>query len=74
MSHMSEDSDSDRTAEWFDDRSRADPCPGTSHVKAIPDADTETVTFAWRRPEDGDTTTAWITAHADIVVSGSDMQ
>jgi hypothetical protein len=71
---MNDGSDSDRTAEWFDDRSRTDPSLGTSRVEAIPDADSETVTFAWRRPEDGETTTAWITADADIVVSGSDMQ
>jgi hypothetical protein len=71
---MSDGSDSDRTAEWFDDRSRTGHRPELSRVEAIPDADTETVTFAWRRPEDGETTTAWITADADIVVSGSDMQ
>jgi len=71
---MSDGSDSDSTAEWFDDRSRTDLRPELSRVEAIPDADTETVTFAWRRPEDGETTTAWITADADIVVSGSDMQ
>jgi hypothetical protein len=55
---MSDDSDSEPTAEWFDDRSRTDHFAWVSHVEAIPDADTETVTFAWRRPEDGDTTTA----------------
>jgi hypothetical protein len=71
---MSDGSDSDRTAEWFDDRSRTDARPKLSRVEAIPDADTETVTFAWRRPEDGETTTAWVTANADIVLSGSDMQ
>jgi hypothetical protein len=71
---MNDGSDSDRAAEWFDDHSRTDPCPGTSRVEAIPDADTGTVTFAWRRPEDGETTTAWLTANADIVVNGSDMQ
>jgi len=72
---MNDGSDSDRTAEWFDDRSRTDPCLGMSRVEAIPDPDSETVTFAWRRPEDGETTTtAWITADADIVVSGSDLQ
>jgi hypothetical protein len=71
---MSDGSDSDRTAEWFEDRSRTDLRPELPRVEAIPDADTETVTFAWRRPGDGETTTAWITADADIVVSGSDMQ
>jgi hypothetical protein len=71
---MSDGSDSDRTAEWFDDRSRTDARPELSRVEALPDADTETVTFAWRRTEDGETTTVWITADADIIVSGSDMQ
>jgi hypothetical protein len=71
---MSDGSDSDRTAEWFDGRSRTDVRAELSRVEAIPDADRETVTFAWRQPEDGETMTAWITADADIVVSGSDMQ
>jgi len=71
---MDDSNDFDRSAEWFDDRSRSDHRPGASRVEAIPDTDTETITFAWRRPEDGETTTAWITADADLVVSGSDMQ
>jgi len=67
-SHMSDGSDSDRTAEWFDDRSRTALGPELSRVEAIPDADSATVTFAWRRPEAGETTTAWVTAEADVVV------
>jgi hypothetical protein len=34
----------------------------------------ETITFAWRQSENCEMTTAWITADADIVVGGFDMQ
>ncbi len=70
---MSESRDSDSPAHWVDDRSPTDPDHGTARVEAIPDPDSETVTFAWRGG-DGETTTAWITAEADLVVTGSDMQ
>jgi len=45
-----------------------------SLIEALSGADTGTITFAWRRTEDGETTAAWITADADLVVSGSEMR
>jgi hypothetical protein len=41
---------------------------------ACPDADSASITLAWQGPKAGDTTTAWITADAELVVNGSDMQ
>ena len=71
---MADGSDPDGTAPWIDARSSDDALPETPRIEAIPDDETGTVTFAWRRPEDGETTTAWITADAALVVGGSDMQ
>lgn len=69
---MTDTSDSEPTANRTDDSPRATRDRG--HVEAILDTDSETVTFAWRRPEDGETTTAWITVDAATVVAGADMQ
>jgi hypothetical protein len=71
---MPSGSDSDGTAPWIDARSRDDALPDAPRVEAIPDTESGTVTLAWRRPGDGETTAAWITADADHVVDGSDMQ
>jgi len=71
---MVDSSDSEPTASRVDGPARPAPSSDTASVEAIPDPDFGTVTFAQRRPEAAETTTAWITAEASIVVSGSDMQ
>ena len=62
------------TADWIDDRSRAGPYAQGSRVEVFTDIDTDTVTFVWDPCGDAQTTTAWLTADADLVVSASDMQ
>lgn len=69
---MTDTSDSEPTTQRTDESPR--PGHDSGHVEAIPDAESETVTFAWRRPEDGEMTTAWITVDAATVVNGADMQ
>lgn len=70
---MADSSDSEPTASRASP-DRPGPATDTARVEAIPDPDSGRVTFAQRRPDAGETTTAWITAEARIVVSGSDMQ
>lgn len=69
---MTDTSDSEPTTHRTDDSPRTSHDRG--HVEAIPDTESETVTFAWKRPEDGETTTAWITVDAATVVNGPEMQ
>jgi hypothetical protein len=71
---MGDSSDSEPTAHRIDSRPHPGASTDTAYVEAIPDPDSETVTFVSRRPEDGETTTAWITVEADLVVNGADMQ
>jgi|GEM_PF-2389448 len=71
---MTDGSDPDGTAPWIDARSPNDTPPEAPCIEVIPDDDSGTVTFAWRRPEDGETTAAWITADAGIVVNRSDVR
>lgn len=71
---MADSSDSEPTVRGIDSRPHPGASPDTAYVEAIPDPDSETVTFVLRRPEDGETTTAWITAEAGLVVNGADMQ
>jgi len=71
---MTDGSDPDGTAPWIDARSPNDPASETPRIEAIPDDESGTVTFAWRRPGGGETTAAWITAEAALVVDGSEMQ
>jgi hypothetical protein len=70
---MSDGSDPDSTALWIDIASSEDPLGESPDIEVIPDADSETVTFALRRDEE-EATTAWITADADVLLDGSDMQ
>jgi len=70
---MPDDSDHDSNAQWIDVSSPEDTPRDIPSIEVIPDADTETVTFAWRLDED-EATTAWITADAGLIVEGSAMQ
>jgi hypothetical protein len=70
---MPDGSDTDSTEPWIDAGSFEDALPDGSSMEVIPDADSGTVTFAWRRAHD-EATTAWITADASLLVSGSDMR
>lgn len=64
----------DSTDSYNYDRSVDDIRPEMSRVEVIPDPDSETVTFVRRRPDDDGTTTAWITADANLVIDPNDMQ
>jgi hypothetical protein len=70
---MPDRSDLDSTAPWIDPGSTEDTLPDEPDMEVIPDADSETVTFAWRRADD-EATAAWITADAGLLVDGSNMQ
>jgi len=70
---MPDGNGSDSTAPWIDAGSTEDAPPDGPSMEVIPDADSDTVTFAWRRADD-EATAAWITADAGILVDGSDMQ
>jgi len=70
---MPDGSDPDSTTPWIDPGSTGDALPGEPSLEVIPDADSGTVTFAWRRADD-EATAAWITADAGLLVDGSDMQ
>jgi hypothetical protein len=59
---------------WDTDRSRDGGIAGAVRIEVVPVDDSETVTFVSNRPEDRETTTAWITAEADVVVDVSTMQ
>lgn len=66
---MSDSSDGDRSGSRVDGRrARRVPSAGTE-VDLVRDAESDTVTFVSTRPEDSDTTTAWITAETDLVVA-----
>jgi hypothetical protein len=71
---MRDSNDSDSSVSWIADRPGDGGDGEVSRVEVIPDPDSETVTFASRRPEDGETTTAWITANAALVVDAAEMQ
>jgi len=71
---MSDSRDPDSTVSWIADRSRDASVTGPSRVEVVPDDDSGTVTFVSNRPEDRETTTAWITAEADLVVDVSAIQ
>jgi len=70
---MPDGSDPDNTDPWIDAGLSEDVLPDGPSMEVIPDADSGTVTFAWRRAHD-EATTAWITADAGLLVSGSDMR
>lgn len=69
---MADANDSESSPDWIDD-------PRTTRPEAAPridvftDTRSDTVTFASRQREDGQTTTAWIAAEASFVVSRSEM-
>mgnify|MGYP006269114291 CR=1 FL=1 len=73
VADMSDGSDPDRTVPWIGIPSTEGALWGRPNVEVIPDADSGTVTFAWR-PNENEATTAWITADADLLVDVSDMQ
>jgi hypothetical protein len=69
---VSDGSDPDRTVSWIDIPSTEGALRGHPSLEVIPDADSGTVTFAWR-PNEDEAATAWITADADLLVDVSDM-
>jgi len=71
---MSDSRDSDSTVSWIADRSHDGGVAEASRVEMVPDDDSGTVTFVSNRPEDRETTTAWITIEGDLVVDASAMQ
>jgi hypothetical protein len=73
VADMPDSSDPDRTVPWIDIPSTEDALRDGPSVEVIPDADSGTVTFAWR-PNEDEATAAWITADADLLVDVSDMQ
>lgn len=66
-------SDPENTGLLIDIASAEDAFRESPDIQRLPDADSETVTFAWRRNE-GEATTAWITVDTDVLVDGSDRQ
>lgn len=66
---MTDSHDHDSAVPWIDERhARKHAQPATSEVEVVSDAESETVTFVSRQPEDGEPTTAWITVDADVAV------
>jgi hypothetical protein len=72
-SRMSEHSDFDGAAPWIDTERRHEGLPGDSRIEAIPDAESDTVTFVSTHPDVDDPTTAWITAPEEFVFDVADV-
>lgn len=70
---MPDGSDPDSTAPRTDIRSHDDTRTDQTEAEVTLNLDRRTVTFAWRHAEN-EATAAWITADADLVVAGADMQ
>jgi len=70
---MSERSDIDGAAPWIDTERRHEGLPGDSHVEAIPDAESGTVTFVSSHSDAEDPATAWITAREEFVFDVADV-
>jgi hypothetical protein len=47
---------------------------GSARIETITHVDSDTITFAPEQRGDDERTTAWITAHADLVVDVTDMR
>ena len=67
--YMTDSHDRDSAVPRIDERhARKHAQSATSEVEVIFDAESDTVTFVSRRPENDETTTAWITVDAGVAV------
>lgn len=64
---MTDGSDRDSAVPWIDDQRARDQAPSASEIEVVSDPEGDTVTFV-SRETDRETTTAWITVDAEVVV------